>query len=589
MAVPHATGSATRRATTRSARRRRARSRMRGRASRACSACAPATSSSPRAAPRPTTSPSRASRSARWPRAGAGTSSRRRSSTSRCSSPPTYLARVHGFAVDARARRRASAGVRSGCRRRGAARRHGARQLRLREQRGRHRAGRRRARRGRARARRPGAHRRRAGRRLAAAVGRRPRRRRDLARRAQARRPEGHRRARRARTHPARAAAARRRPGARPAQRHRERRRRRRRSRPRSSSPRPSGPRPPLASPRCATRSSRRCSPRCRRRALTGDPVHRLPGTASFTFAGHERRGGAARARAPRRRLLERFGVRGRQRRAVARAARDGHRRRRSRRPPCASRSRTRCSAPLDAVAERGRGIRRRRPDGLRTRVPAVESASDHRHRPPCHRHRAGPRRRAVRRGGARVAAGSRRCGTGPRSSSTTRRPTGPARSSSDAAARRRALPASCATRGSAGLGAARNTGLDLVETPFLGFLDADDALTPHGARATRRHPATRPAATSLVGAYVRLRPDGAGGYARGTRAAVGRPPRPHPSGAARRSTSTPRRSGNIVAWSKVSRTEFWQRSGLRFPEGRLYEDQIVAQQMYARARAAST
>ncbi|MET0782137.1 MAG: glycosyltransferase family 2 protein, partial [Microbacterium sp.] len=29
------------------------------------------------------------------------------------------------------------------------------------------------------------------------------------------------------------------------------------------------------------------------------------------------------------------------------------------------------------------------------------------------------------------------------------------------------------------GLGAARNTGLDLVETPFLGFLDADDVLTP--------------------------------------------------------------------------------------------------------------
>ena len=32
--------------------------------------------------------------------------------------------------------------------------------------------------------------------------------------------------------------------------------------------------------------SSRRCSPRCPSARLTGDPVHRLPGTASFTFAG---------------------------------------------------------------------------------------------------------------------------------------------------------------------------------------------------------------------------------------------------------------------------------------------------------------
>ena len=50
-----------------------------------------------------------------------------------------------------------------------------------------------------------------------------------------------------------------------------------------------------------------------------------------------------------------------------------------------------------------------------------------------------------------------------------------------------------------------------------------------------------------------------------------------------------PDASGNIVAWSKVSRTDFWLRSALRFPEGRLYEDQVVAQQMYARARRFDT
>jgi CDP-glycerol glycerophosphotransferase len=133
------------------------------------------------------------------------------------------------------------------------------------------------------------------------------------------------------------------------------------------------------------------------------------------------------------------------------------------------------------------------------------------------------------------------------------------------------------------GLGAARNAALHAVDTPYLGFLDADDVMLPG---ALKRFVATLDASGSdfAVGAYVRLRPDGSGGYA----PAEVQPWVSRATAPARTATTLeehPEVTANIVAWSKVSRTEFWQRTGLRFPEGRLYEDQVVAQQMYARAR----
>ncbi len=133
------------------------------------------------------------------------------------------------------------------------------------------------------------------------------------------------------------------------------------------------------------------------------------------------------------------------------------------------------------------------------------------------------------------------------------------------------------------GLGAARNTGLDAVETPFLGFLDADDVLVPD---ALERMVSTLDASGSdfVAGAYVRLRPDGAGGYAAGdvqpwVRAAT------DPARVGTTLDEHPHATGNIVAWSKVSRTTFWRAHRLRFPEDRFYEDQVVAQLMYTRAR----
>lgn len=134
----------------------------------------------------------------------------------------------------------------------------------------------------------------------------------------------------------------------------------------------------------------------------------------------------------------------------------------------------------------------------------------------------------------------------------------------------------------SRGLGAARNAGLALVDTPLLGFLDADDELTPT-ALERLTGTLTETGSDFVAGAYVRLRPNGHGGYTAGRvqpwTAAATDPERHRTS-----IFEHPAASANIVAWSKISRTEFWH--DLRFPEGVAYEDQIVAQRMYTTATA---
>lgn len=133
------------------------------------------------------------------------------------------------------------------------------------------------------------------------------------------------------------------------------------------------------------------------------------------------------------------------------------------------------------------------------------------------------------------------------------------------------------------GLGAARNAALDLVDTPFVAFLDGDDVMTPP---ALERLVSTLDASGSdfVVGAYVRLRPTDEGYVPGPVQPWVAASTDPARVGATL--ADHPAASGNIVAWSKASRIEFWRRHRLRFPEGRLYEDQLVAQQMYTRARA---
>ena len=132
----------------------------------------------------------------------------------------------------------------------------------------------------------------------------------------------------------------------------------------------------------------------------------------------------------------------------------------------------------------------------------------------------------------------------------------------------------------SVGLGAARNVGLTRVDTPYLGFMDADDELTPN-ALSLWLTALEESGSDFAVGAYARSR-EIDGRYLSGrVQPWVAQATSP------RRLATTlerhPAASANIVAWSKLSRTDFW--AGRRFPENVAYEDQIVAQQMYTEAR----
>jgi glycosyltransferase involved in cell wall biosynthesis len=130
------------------------------------------------------------------------------------------------------------------------------------------------------------------------------------------------------------------------------------------------------------------------------------------------------------------------------------------------------------------------------------------------------------------------------------------------------------------GLGAARNLGLNRTDTPFIGFLDADDELTPD-ALSLWLGALNESGSDFVAGAYVRTRAID-GGYAPGrVQPWVAQATSPRRLGVTL--AEHPHASANIVAWSKLSRAHVWDR--LRFPENVAYEDQIVAQRMYTEAR----
>ncbi len=143
----------------------------------------------------------------------------------------------------------------------------------------------------------------------------------------------------------------------------------------------------------------------------------------------------------------------------------------------------------------------------------------------------------------------------------------------------RRDLRVRVVTRENGGLSAARNTGIEHARGEFLTFVDSDDVVTADAYTSTIE--ALRESGSDFaLASYDRLE----------NKKRV-------PAGSWIRSTHAVRRLGvdldtfpeamvNAVAWSKTYRRSFWDRAGLRFPEGKIYEDQPVSAAAFAQAEA---
>lgn len=127
------------------------------------------------------------------------------------------------------------------------------------------------------------------------------------------------------------------------------------------------------------------------------------------------------------------------------------------------------------------------------------------------------------------------------------------------------------------GLGAARNEGLRHVRGDLLAFADSDDVV-PRAAYQTLVRQQRSSGADFVTGSVAR--------WEDGVLTELPWMRRLHRTPQTVRLEEHPEILGDVFAWNKLYRRDFWEGAELCFPEGIRYEDQPATTQAYARARA---
>jgi glycosyltransferase involved in cell wall biosynthesis len=134
-------------------------------------------------------------------------------------------------------------------------------------------------------------------------------------------------------------------------------------------------------------------------------------------------------------------------------------------------------------------------------------------------------------------------------------------------------------TTANAGSGAARNLAASRAQGTYLTFVDPDDVVLD-GTHDRLVRSLERTGSDFAVCHFERLHPDG-------RRSSLGWADRVHARARERaRLDDVPEIVGDVFCWNKVFRREFWQRQGIRFPEGTRYQDQPPITEAFLRAEA---